>query len=596
MTKIGADASLGLLQSQSGLTLFKAGAELVANVKGPTRHGLIVQVGTDSFLLNARAALQDAKSLTLHITETPKGLDHKVQIMAADSRPLAKPIQGELTPRLPVSATEGASPPMTEEQTATEGRQIQVHARPVARDGRYLGPPVTMRLELAPPSTSSSGGAEVSQTDKGVAASSAQVSASQDAATTGKLEAEPSSRRAVPPALIQPAPPSPSPSKEERSAFNLHPKAPLTPLLAGAQAKSATLPQQISGIPANPALPAGVTSPPEGPARHAPTVPGSGISPLALEIDKTPTNVNPLTKVNPLHPEGSRGDHQDLTRATVVGRSSDNGRLLLRVANDLVMKVEQPIDLPIGTTLQMTLMTTPINPGQMPNSDAQMSQAGLLTRIVELLEDIEQSGRIPGESREPAAARQLPMPDRQLAARLLRLIGFQMSASFEEAGMVAPDQENGDISKTRQLQGLLVDVANRASEPLGDGWRSTALPLGPDPAQALMIHFREHYLDDESHGDEAGPDDALAQRAVFEINFSRLGRCQIDVLCQEQRFDLLLRSERPLSHRYQHEITDLYLSACEIAGLTGRDRLSRWRFRPAGIDLNSRQDRDDLVS
>ncbi|MGI9493797.1 MAG: hypothetical protein ACR2QF_15480 [Geminicoccaceae bacterium] len=241
----------------------------------------------------------------------------------------------------------------------------------------------------------------------------------------------------------------------------------------------------------------------------------------------------------------------------------------MRVANDLVMKVEQPIDLPIGTTLQMTLMTTPINPGQSPNSDAQMNQTGLLTRIVELLEDIEQSGRISGESHEPSAARQLPMPDRHLAAKLLRLIGFQIGASFEQAGMVAPDQENGGISKTRQLQGLLVDIANRASEPLGEGWRSTALPLGPDPAQALMIHFREHHLDHESHGNEAGADDALAQRAVFEINFSRLGRCQIDVLCQEQRFDLLLRSERRLDQGHRQEITDLYFSACEIAGLTG---------------------------
>jgi hypothetical protein len=269
------------------------------------------------------------------------------------------------------------------------------------------------------------------------------------------------------------------------------------------------------------------------------------------------------------HPQQQSGDRQNTTTATVIGRSPESGRLLLQAATNLVMKVEQPIDLPIGTTLQMTLMATPINLGQSLSADSEMNQAGLLTRIVEVLEDIEQSGRTSGESREPAPGRQLPMPNRQLAARLLQLIGFQMGAGAEEAGPVASDPENGDVSKMRQLQSLLVDVANKASEPLAEGWRSTALPLGSDPAQALMIHFREHHLDHESDGDEAGADDASAQRAVFEINFSRLGRCQIDVLCQEQRFDLLLRSERPLDQTHQQEITDLYSSACEIAGMTG---------------------------
>jgi hypothetical protein len=83
-----------------------------------------------------------------------------------------------------------------------------------------------------------------------------------------------------------------------------------------------------------------------------------------------------------------------------------------------------------------------------------------------------------------------------------------------------------------------------------------------------MIHHRDHHPA-YSEGGEAEVDKPWAQRAVFDVDFSQIGRCQIDALCQDRRFDLLLRSERALAPAHRQQITDLFHSACEIAGLTG---------------------------
>jgi hypothetical protein len=56
------------------------------------------------------------------------------------------------------------------------------------------------------------------------------------------------------------------------------------------------------------------------------------------------------------------------------------------------------------------------------------------------------------------------------------------------------------------------------------------------------------------------------------VEFGALGRCQIDVLCQARRFDLLVRTEQPLSPDLRRELRELYLAARDAAGLVGTAR------------------------
>ena len=69
-----------------------------------------------------------------------------------------------------------------------------------------------------------------------------------------------------------------------------------------------------------------------------------------------------------------------------------------------------------------------------------------------------------------------------------------------------------------------------------------------------------------------------SQNAMVELEYSELGRCQIDVLCQARRFDLLVRTEESLRPHLRRDLRELYLAAREAAGLVGEIR-----FRAGGL-------------
>lgn len=556
MTLISPDALSGLMQPQTAMSKLTIGAKLIVDVLGPTRHGLAVRVGSDAFLLNARAELPDAKNLTLKVTERTSGTEHKVQILASNDQLLAKPVRGELTSRPLAPVVQSAS------ATIAEDHQIEVNARPVASDGRVLGPALVVRLATKP----AAGFSETNQLSNRTIGSNPP-----DAAAVGRPLAEQPSGK---PASM----PFPHVMDVEKAVAKL-------PLASNVEARAVSAPPQQSSTAPTTSAPTVLAPTSSAPSRPVPPV---FVPTGSAPIGPVPTASAPAKAVSEQQVMPPR-TMQGVMTVTVAGRAPDGGQVFLQVADDLLMKIEQQIDLPIGTTLQMTLTTKSMNiaPPLYPGSS--MEETSPLTKLIELLDDIEQSGGRTGEHREPAVVRRLPMPDRHLAAKLLQLIGLQMGPGFEEAGMVAHDRDSVGLSKAHQLQSLLSDISNMASEPLADGWRSTILPLGTDPAQAVMIHHREHNTDPDSDDDESDMGDAVVQRAVFDVNFSRLGRCQIDALCQEQRFDLLVRSERPLDHGRQQEITDLFLSACEIAGLRGEIGYRHGQFvEPAKMLMSTR--------
>jgi hypothetical protein len=61
-----------------------------------------------------------------------------------------------------------------------------------------------------------------------------------------------------------------------------------------------------------------------------------------------------------------------------------------------------------------------------------------------------------------------------------------------------------------------------------------------------------------------------------------LGRCQIDVLCRAERFDLIVRTEEALAPPLCREVRELYVAARDAAGLLGdvRFRPGEWILLP----------------
>jgi hypothetical protein len=98
---------------------------------------------------------------------------------------------------------------------------------------------------------------------------------------------------------------------------------------------------------------------------------------------------------------------------------------------------------------------------------------------------------------------------------------------------------------------------------------------------------REDPARDEGGKDRQSDPSATARRAVLELEFSHLGRAQIDALCQARRFDLIVRTEQPLDPYLRREVRALHAAACEPAGWVGEVRFGAGEWialpEPAGI-------------
>jgi len=492
---IGPDTLTGLHQIQGGLTKAKAGARLKADVMGPTRHGLALRIGSETFLLNTKAELPQADKLTLQITTMRQGGEQSVQVLAADDQPLDGPLDGKLVAR---STTQTSTPVLS---TPTAAHQIEIEARPMTSDGKALGPPITIRLGV-----------------EAIAGGAANLHAADNHADHQQMmtsdDGLPAPARPASPVLMQNA--------GHRPYSAVPGGSPTGSVKAGSGSASTQLQQEAS--------PAGAS---------------------------IPSSIDEAGSMTPIR-STSR-----IMVATVVAHLPEDKKTLLQTSDNVLLKIESPVELPIGSTLQMTLAGTSVPAFEKAQS------VSPLTRLVELLTDIERSGQNTGGPEGHQKSHQLPMPDRQLATKLLQLMHLQNGDGREGAGLSSRDQSASSSSWANQLKGLLTEIGSSASEPLADGWRSTTLPLGPDPAQAIMINYREQSFDRESEPGEDDLDESPTQRAIFDVGFSHLGRCQIDALCQEQRFDLLVRTEQPLDHPVQEEITSIFLEASEIAGLSG---------------------------
>jgi len=191
-----------------------------------------------------------------------------------------------------------------------------------------------------------------------------------------------------------------------------------------------------------------------------------------------------------------------------------------------------------------------------------------------------------GQSGEAPAPR-LPVSGPDLATRLLQLIrlvdGAAVDVSMDEA---LPDDLPAE--QRTALTTALADLRALAREPTPGLWRLLLLPFGvPGEVGELRLYLRDDGGSRREGGeDRAAADDAPPRRAVFEFDFSRLGRCQLDALCQGKRFDLVLRTQTPLEPDLRRAIEAVFMAARDAGGLTGE-----LGFRPYELLSLPRPDR-----
>lgn len=177
----------------------------------------------------------------------------------------------------------------------------------------------------------------------------------------------------------------------------------------------------------------------------------------------------------------------------------------------------------------------------------------------------------------------IPQPGPRLASGLLfflaalnggdmgRWLGGQAIQTLKAAG------RGNLLARLGQDFGQL----SRQVESGGTDWRLFLIPL-LDETQVQQIRFFERH---GSHGQGSGDDqkDGGSTRFVLEIELSRLGNMQIDGLVRDRRFDLVLRTRRPLPDVMRHDIIEIFTDANDAAGFVGTIgfQASRdWRFMP----------------
>lgn len=108
-------------------------------------------------------------------------------------------------------------------------------------------------------------------------------------------------------------------------------------------------------------------------------------------------------------------------------------------------------------------------------------------------------------------------------------------------------------------------ITNRAAEQTPDGWRPFMVPMFFGEELHRMQFFTRHHFE-EGEGGQAG---TKKTRFLVNVNKTSLGPIQLDGLVNEQRLDMILRSDDILTQEMRQGIRQHYSNALKESGLAG---------------------------
>ncbi len=598
---VGGHGKLIQSATQVPLSSLAAGDKVTAKVLGPTRHGLSVSIGQETFHLTSPSKLGDARTLTLQTTGSSTAGHGEVRILAQDDRPLERPIAARLT--APSTVSPAAADTIVQKGT------IEVNVAPLNAQGKVVGPSQSVLLQTATSSAHPQSGLgkpegipnteaalEQSRTvSKQVSEQVRPVSSTPNQGSVGPTVNPPSEETGIlPNRAVDPSKPAPQMSSqsvgdthrqadgvkvvhaEGQALTRTEPRPSLsTSFAASAVSLLSSLKQAVAGSHTrlDAAGPGGAATSPPSSVEQPPSPsakPSLGTATPSLSAGSSGSSAPSSDAALPTASRiDSRPGHDRglATTAVVVVRTS--GENMVLKAEGQLFKVEQPLDLPLGTTLQATFSSSPVAVAASTQGQGGETRATLLNQLIDILDNIDQASRFRDAEGGSEPKRQLPMPDRHLASNFLNLLHLEDGSVSENDATSSQQQHLLSESQQDKIQGLMRDVRGASMEPVAEGWRSTTLPFGHDQAQAVILYVRDQTLDPEDQSPSQEMEQEDIQRAVFDVSFSQLGRCQIDVLCQGKRFDLLMRNDSVLSAQDQQVISGLFRSACDVAGVTG---------------------------
>ncbi len=271
----------------------------------------------------------------------------------------------------------------------------------------------------------------------------------------------------------------------------------------------------------------------------------------------------PLGGATPALPLGSRLELRVQALAGTAPEEVDlAGTVVASTAGETVVEtpigtlaLERRLALPPGSfvTLQQLAATPPDDPSDLP-----LAQRTTWPALEETLATLERA--------LPDLAAQLrstlaPASGQELAGTLLFLMSALNAGTWPGPRILETLDAFGRRDLRLKLESDVTELRELDSSRSGD-WHVYALPLIDGGAvRPVRLYFRRRAASSPA-GDQG-------TRFVLEVEMSRMGALQLDGLVRPQRFDLVLRSHRPIAAELRQEITEIFHGAVAASGLGG---------------------------
>lgn len=257
--------------------------------------------------------------------------------------------------------------------------------------------------------------------------------------------------------------------------------------------------------------------------------------------------------------------------------------------------LQQPVDVPIGTQLTVTL--TPMGLSDMLALSPLLTTAGgaalpfdpLQSRTWPALQEtlqvlIGQSGNaaqlLKNTLPTPAAARMTPTALFFLAALRIGSIESWLGENILHALSKAGRKDLID-----RLGGDFKSLSRQAQSTIAGDWRVISLPMLHDEQISQIQFYVRQQQDEEKDGKEDGAGKKMT-RFILNLTLSRLGDMQLDGLIRQKRLDLILRSGDALPFDIRQQIMQRFSAGIEQVNMQGKvsfqTRAEKWAHIDTG--------------
>jgi hypothetical protein len=263
----------------------------------------------------------------------------------------------------------------------------------------------------------------------------------------------------------------------------------------------------------------------------------------------------------------------------ILGHTPAGHPVIHTAIGDLVL--QQQASLPVGGEITLALEAVEMaasSGSQLLPATPQMTAINLAQgwpTLLDLLVTLQkglaagtEAGGTTADTPDPAALARLPQTGSKLAAGLNAAVDAFRGGDFEKLfGPLtsALKSTGGKQEAIRKLRDEFGQLSMLAQDRPNQDWKCFMLPVWDDGRlQQINLFYRRPR---RNQGGKDKKDEAT--RFVVDVNFTRLGGCQLDGLIRKKNFDLMVRSHQELPLSIKRDIAGLFAQARDIGNYAG---------------------------